>query len=220
MWWEGLGFMAMLADKVHSWTIPSIHPSTSNTIHLLSKLLTSLLLHSWLWVAGVHPSCAGVKARLHPGRIASLLQGHVERQTTFHIHTYCRDSSEPRIWISQSFKEKRQLTLKLLSFVGETLLINAQRIQKGEFLFYAYMTSLMLWLRALFEDTYLFPMWWWETHQWSREFLFPYWVWMSGHKGWWGTHGFWKRQMDWTLSEVSAAEIIWCIKRWMPLINV
>lgn len=77
----------MLADKVHSWTIPSIHPSI-NTMHSISKHITSLILHSWLWGAGVHPSCVGVKARLHPGQVASLSQGHIERQTTIHIHTY------------------------------------------------------------------------------------------------------------------------------------
>lgn len=98
-------------------------------------------------------------------------------------HREANNHSHSHIRTVQSFREKRQLVLKPLSSVGETLLINVQRIQKSESLFYSYMTSEMLWLCMLFEDIYLFPKWRWETFRWSRQLLFPDWVWMSGYKG-------------------------------------
>lgn len=42
--------------------------------------------------AGDYPGCLGLKAGLHPGHVASLSLGHIQRQTNIHthIHTYCQ----------------------------------------------------------------------------------------------------------------------------------
>lgn len=53
-------------------------------------------------VVGVaYPSCVGAKVGSHSGRVASLLQGHIERPTTIrtHSHTYgpFRVSSSPHV---------------------------------------------------------------------------------------------------------------------------
>lgn len=111
---------------------PSIHPVSINTFHFFVK--TDHQSYPALMVVGCwSPSqlCRG-ESEVTPWASCQCITGP-HRETNNHSHSH--------IQTVQSFKEKRQLVLKPLSFVGETLLVNVQRIQKSESLFYAYMTS-------------------------------------------------------------------------------